>query len=228
MRFAALVVLLCACSSSPERREYRQSAFPSAPAFNPVTDSPITTGQPGYVGSPERLPRGTDRRRLPETPNTRKEPGLWASGGPDVVDMTEPRLLGVLLPLPDESDTDDRATALRCAAGMSTMVTVASGRSVDAAISRAAGLSAVERSCIAASLYLACLQTMRDHYDAELQKGDLYNPETLAGLKRLTETAKRFRDTSCHHAPVSPDGDLLRRQTLEIWHREIKAVSNER
>jgi hypothetical protein len=77
-RFLPLLLLL-ACST-PTPRAFRQAApvAPEAPPFDPTTDAPTTTGQPGYVGDPERLPRSPYTRVLPPT----REPGLWAADPP--------------------------------------------------------------------------------------------------------------------------------------------------
>lgn len=108
MRFVVLLcLLLSACSSSHPRREYRQGAFPmpvEAPPFEPSTDSPITTGQPGYVGPVENVPRSPRGRILPQTPQTRREPGIWASDSGRSDSPLE--IAGIRLPVPTEAVLD--------------------------------------------------------------------------------------------------------------------------
>jgi len=93
MPLLLLILLLSACAAN-------QSAFPVAPPFSPVLDAPVTVGQPGYVGELERAPRSPHKRVLPQTPETRKEAGIWAANAPS---QTEPVLLGVRLPVPPDA-----------------------------------------------------------------------------------------------------------------------------
>lgn len=66
----------CASSSQYERGAYMPP--PSAPAFNPATDAPHTTGQPGYVNG-QRADRSPNHRYV--TPS--KEPQMMAADGDD-------------------------------------------------------------------------------------------------------------------------------------------------
>lgn len=58
-----LAVTFLACgTTSPHPTQYAQGAPRPAPApsFNPMTDSPITVGQPRYVGPLEGIKEATD------------------------------------------------------------------------------------------------------------------------------------------------------------------------
>lgn len=82
MRFLILLFLTACATSAPSR--YEQGAFrPAPPVFVPSQDAPHTVGQPGYVTPPASQPeRSPHTRVLPETPETRREPGLWAGDEP--------------------------------------------------------------------------------------------------------------------------------------------------
>lgn len=108
-RSLLFVVLIAACSS-PTPSRYGQMAPgmsppPRAPVFNPVTDAPITTGQPGYAGEPRNYPRGTDKRVLPPA----KEPGIWAAKP----SYDDPLVLDWNIPLP-EKDEEAAERIKRC------------------------------------------------------------------------------------------------------------------
>lgn len=73
-----LAFLISACAAPPTLYGQGVPVAPRAPAFNSVTDAPITIGQPGHIAQPKIYPRGTDRRVLPPT----KEPTIFASDRP--------------------------------------------------------------------------------------------------------------------------------------------------
>jgi hypothetical protein len=77
----AVIFIACAGGTPTQYAQGIPSA-PRAPVFNPMTGAPITVGQPGYVGPAENLPRSPYGRTLPETPETRREPGIWAATKP--------------------------------------------------------------------------------------------------------------------------------------------------
>lgn len=139
MRFLFLL-LLAGCSAN-------QGAFPVAPPFTPSMDAPIVVGQPGYVGEPERAPRSPHKRVLPETPETMRQPGIWAA-----TDPFTPTILDVEVPpTPDVSDVT-RAAEHRCVADYADVFF----RSEELA-RRAFRHSPAQRRCIAAALFAECM-----------------------------------------------------------------------
>jgi hypothetical protein len=108
------VVLLCLVSALA----YGQSATPpGAPAFSAVESAPHTVGQPGHL-APEAVPRSPHARILPETPETRREAGVWAGDE----EAPEPRVLvleGVRIPIPEVEDANDLARVASCGRGTS-------------------------------------------------------------------------------------------------------------
>lgn len=139
LRLAPLLLVL-GCAGS-------QSAFPLPPAFSPVEDAPITVGHPGYVTpEPERSPH---KRVLPETPRTRREPGIWASDSSEPVGTLS--VLGIPLPGPKLGGEDD-AAAKWCATSMA----LALHDRADVA-SRLISRTARDRKCVVLDVYAACL-----------------------------------------------------------------------
>lgn len=117
LRIAVPLCLVTACAS-PHGGEYRQSAAPMAPAFNPAWDAPHTVGQPGHV-APEPAPRSPHKRYLPPT----KEPGLWAGDEPKAVRQSV-RILDVEIILGQPvAESDAAVTPIRlCAAHVQSVI----------------------------------------------------------------------------------------------------------
>lgn len=101
-RLIAFAACLVSCASGSQ---YQRGA-PAAPtpAFSPTRAAPHTVGQPGW--EPPEYPRGGSRRVLPETPATRREPGLWGSEPPKAQAGAFPRLLEVPVPVPPDMSRD--------------------------------------------------------------------------------------------------------------------------
>lgn len=138
-----LLLLLASCAAN-------QSAFPVAPPFNPMTDAPITIGHPGYVDSSPKPERSPYKRVLPQTPQTRKEAGIWASDAQ--VGRPAPTLLSMPVPLPPNGEDQQVDTlAYRCAATMNSAAEDIGIRSVLHAVQKES------RQCLSMQLYHYCL-----------------------------------------------------------------------
>jgi hypothetical protein len=100
--------LLTACAAN-------QSALPvPRPPFSPTLDAPITVGQPGHVGPMVLPPKSPHKRVLPETPETRKGPGIWA--GDDAPGIRRHMFLVFDEPIPFALSADlDAVPAYDCA-----------------------------------------------------------------------------------------------------------------
>lgn len=137
-----LLLLLTSCAAN-------QSAFPVAPPFNPATDAPITIGHPGYV-APEPPPRSPHKRVLPQTPETRREDGLWATSAPPLRQHTF-LIYDEVIPFSFPSDLD-AVPAYDCAERAQAVA-----NSVEHLRDAIYGLPHVERACIAVMSLDACL-----------------------------------------------------------------------
>lgn len=89
---AVLSTLACSSGTQYERGAYITPV--RAPAFDPVTDAPHTTGQPGYVNG-QRVERSTNKRYAPAS----KEPQMMAADG----DSQRAVELMFSEPVPDET-----------------------------------------------------------------------------------------------------------------------------
>lgn len=96
MRYA-LLLMLCGCAATG-RRDLRDGAPVRAPVAEPRTSyTPAGAGLPEYWGQPEaKVERSPYARVLPQTPETRREAGLW-SGTPTMA-SSAPSILGVEIP----------------------------------------------------------------------------------------------------------------------------------
>lgn len=87
--FAVLLgATLAGCSSTPDApSQYERGTYrppPRAPTFEPNHDAPHTTGQPGHLRPmPQVEPGPRPKRLLPQTPETARQPGIWASEAPN-------------------------------------------------------------------------------------------------------------------------------------------------
>lgn len=153
-------------------------------------------GQPGYVGRPEDVPRSPHKRVLPETPSTRKGPGLWAGDGPmnsAANDDAEPTFLGVTLPSPEETESPYwKQPASLCAIMLTGMLDNSDAKET------APKLPLEERRCIAASSYIICLAQLIDgtKHDRYPQWSDAREAVSKALLRSLW-TARAFHAKAC-------------------------------
>ncbi len=182
-----LCLLWVACAGAPSRSEYRQSAAPMAPTFNPTWEAPHTVGQPGYIGAPEHVPRTASKRYLPETEQTRREPGLWAAEAPRAISdedraVVNPYLASLSIVLPDDDalmgDTTDSTPAKWCRAFIFTHIRNS------AAILRSTPLAKEsERRCLGAMLLEGCLRRVTSEHEAFGGAFSTTSPYALAVLE---------------------------------------------
>lgn len=207
-----LLLFLAGCAGN-------QSAFPVAPPFNPMTDAPITIGHPGTIHPGPRIePNPKPTRVLPQTPETRREDGLWA-GGPVARghdddgdgDGDGPLLFGIHLPSMDGAETsEDYAPAQRCA---STMFDAAMSVGATPVLGNAPEKI---RRCAAATLYYACMKqtVQRDKAKANPE------PHELGAIRRNAETlrvAGRFATHACDGLAIPQDAKTAMATTLQHW-----------
>jgi hypothetical protein len=219
MRFVLLLMMCLGCSAGAPTT-YNQGAFrspPRAPAFSPTTDAPHTVGQPGHLKPiPQMEPGPKPKRLLPPQIG----PGVWASDEPDPGHV-EPRLFGVLMPVPSDVTDYDRKAVYKCIFVMSDFAIRATGGTADAMTARLEKYADRERGCIAATLYATCLKSIKDHYNSEFERGAIYDPEVAVGLQRLIGAANKSRDSLCHHTPIGADGKRLMDDVIAKWRTAL-------
>lgn len=216
MKPIVLFLLLLSACASPGPTQYGQGipVAPRAPTFSPITDSPITTGQPGYLGPMEGLPRSPHARVLPQTPETMREPGLWASSAP--TSSGDVLVLGVPIPLTSEPSQDPSSAHMRrCALELALLTTGTRPSELDRII------GAESRRCLAATAQRACM-------DYRYKKG-LIERESKSGADRkavaravdvfgaATRVAREFYEKSCTEDMIHQIGFPYLRD--DIWER---------
>lgn len=188
---------------------------PRAPSFSPTLDAPITVGQPGYIGSPEERPRGTDKRVLPPT----REPGIWASDGElkGSGEIETPVILGINIPVPvDDGGKPDYRFANQCAE-------LTHETFKDPTLKTPAQrLRYEERECLAARIYDMCVGYMnrdiKNNEQALLSQGA---QALVAALKKSGSTtllvARSYLSEKCHPRTNTPVVDSLFKEVLKRW-----------
>jgi hypothetical protein len=204
MRLYPLLFLLAACASStPTQYAQGVPALPRAPAFNPTLDAPITTGQPGYVGPAENLPHSPHRRVLPETPDTRKEPGLWAAEPPTSATGDVPEILGLALPPLDLDDSAESLANQKDCADRWAKVLRQSGLG-----RQRPKMPPAEQRCAAALMYVLCWKEEGLLADSlRLYTGSNVHSLDFQRLQAAREAvATSLFNTHCSQKHLSPDG----------------------
>lgn len=213
-RYLVLSVVLLACSGPQraESTEYRRGTYaPVRPApARPGVGAPVV-GQPGYVGPIEGIPRSPYGRVLPQTPETRREPGIWAADNPPSVKWT---FMGTPLPLPppENSTQFDESLALACAQTAGKALAAVTPPDL---MSRAQYLSKIptkEYACVSANAYQVCVKlALAEH--RRTNSGSANDIFVGRRLEKFQETAQKFVSESCP-AILAPQtnkliGDIL-------------------
>ena len=201
-----ILSLLTACAAN-------QSAFPTPrpPSFSPTLDAPITTGMPGYVGSPANLPPSPHKRVLPETPETRKQAGIWAVKDSD--ERVTPILLDVFPPTSMDAQTPwDYEVPEQCARTMLDALKRAK------LLQAANALESPIKRCLAARLYSACADEWRKDVEAEGSPLAAM-ADMVRAVRLMNETARELQRTLCASLPRSSDADRILDATLKDLHR---------
>lgn len=182
------LMLLASCSSGPV--EFRRGS-PVAPApanVRPGVGAPVL-GQPSQ---PHGLPRSPYGRVLPQTPETRKEPGIWAGDDPRRAPHPPAFVDDVQLPnLEPATSKDETVMAYGCANMMPhTMRRLG--------VYPMQGLTYEQRRCVVAEYFDDCVKSVFK------QVPYLFRHEGLD--KRWRELTAEFRRKAC--ASVKPSKDL--------------------
>lgn len=161
-RYLPTLLFLAACVASPQPTYERGVYRPAPPTFRPHEQAPYTEGQPGHLRPmPEVQPGPKPSRVLPQTPETRRTDGIWASNAPNLSDtvyvMYEP------MPAPNADDerwANERTHLMQCGWAMNANV-----RNIrdEAWI---ASLNEKVRACLAYKLMMGCLGMRESMYRA--------------------------------------------------------------
>jgi hypothetical protein len=207
--------LLTACAAN-------QSAFPlpPPPPLRPVAEPPLfpgTAGQPGHVGPMALPPKSPHKRVLPQTPETRKVPGLWAAA-PSASDGTfSPALLLEAFPvLIDGSTPVDYGVLNSCAANLR-LAADATG-----ATEKAAGVTRDVRRCLAARLLWMCVNHDLVRYEEARDKGrkDLHLMEAIDALGRVERRLTVSSRKQCDGVRPTHDETTLMNAVFRQWRED--------
>lgn len=208
-RYVLLALLLFGCAGN-------QSALPMPPAFSPVEDAPIFIGQPGTVApKPEKSPH---KRLLPQTPESRREAGLWAGdvtarstdkrGGDDERDAP-PTFLDVELPLGESLYDPISEVSYRCARRLQ--------KTLGGEVGAIMGWTPKQRACAVARVFRMCV------------KDESRNMETIPSVRAWAEVvmqrADAFMEAKCPPLVLSHAQDVVSR---DLFNAYLKATGRGR
>jgi len=207
VRALALLLSLAACTSGPS--EYHRGTFvppPPAPARPGVG---LPTYDPHARPFPPQ-PQPKPTRVLPETPETRRGPGIWASD-----DTTPPKPKGgkgpvlwdVELPMPplvqSEDPLEQIAPALACTRAVKQRIETMGLRE------QVVSMEPHQRTCFLIRLYAFCLRDMSGNIKAE-------NPRDARRWKEASQCATRFYARWCGAIDTSST-DPLADRVEQAW-----------
>lgn len=204
---ALLVFMVClGCSSSAPSRYERGAAQPVAPPFNPATQSPITTGQPGHL-RPQAPPRSPHQRVLPPS----KDPGLWSGDRPRAakhpLDRVDQRTYpGYVFPVPINAEPVEEDRVISCAAAIRRAL-VDAGRN-------AGSLGRDEARCFYASMYLRCASRALER----AEKTEATLESRVHWWRNIRNVAREEQRKWCHSQPVSAVAEEWARDIAPVWN----------
>lgn len=221
-----LLLTLGACTTSSSHRELRDGVpVQRAPVFVAPGYTPTGAGLPEYMPSGEatpRVPRGTDKRMLPETPASRREAGMWAGDETraSIEDLTPPKLLDVVLPSAPNATAEEQAMTRTCASQMDYALL----RSGHEAVARNALLA--PRQCIAALLYQYCAQRVVDNYTEKQSRGEMFDREFQRRALAMKHAADTFVGGACPEGVRKSINTAMMNETTETWEMVMKGPPN--
>lgn len=187
-----------------------------APVAEPRTAyTPAGAGLPEYWGQPEARPeRSPHARVLPQTPETMKEPGLWAGDRPMAASSTTDEILGVQIPLPEEAETEtEKAPTRWCVA------TVKEAIATSNKMALLRQLDPVLLRCLVAMLHEHCADVVAERYDSALDKGKLVNVIAHEAYGVAAFSAGQFREVACKGVTLSAAAADANIAIRKIWNK---------
>jgi hypothetical protein len=207
-----------ACASAPTTLQRGTLTRPPPARHRPGVGAPVHDPRAPHP-SVEPGPRPT--RVLPQTPETRREPGIWATESPRAAKLPDapakwpdpPHILGWPLPYPPTAGTaDDRYYARKCAHYMALQASGLPLASPDS-------LTLDVAKCFAAKLYRACMGIESDA--AKARKPDPYFDTHIANTRK---EAERFENEACKGVDWNPDIDALFNGAVLKHKRVMRSV----
>lgn len=220
MRYLLCLALLCACSSTPKRHVYYCDGLEvSCPpeAFAHPGYTPAGAGLPEYRPTEEEpeVPRSPHKRVLPQTPASRRQPGIWAGDGPYELTMERPKLLGIELPMPEPEPDGTLNPEIEwfCANTMN--------RALAKMARIHAKLPQMAKECLSAKLFLWCADDVKDTGFYEKYHGIECDSEREKKERETAHRAEKFRSEKCAGVDES-DIDQAKRIAVQQWLLIVK------
>lgn len=187
------VLLLLACAGGAPTQYAQGIPTPRPPVFNPVTDSPITVGQPGRTRA-QPLPRSPHQRQLPPPGDW---PGVWGADPPKagLSRESDRDLWGYRAAVPEDATPAEKERANDCARALRR--SAYDGGLEDAVIS---ALNTDAKHCMVARLYETCLSR------GERRAEKMGRPEEIREWwRRLREEASAAARLACVQRIPTPE-----------------------
>jgi len=208
MRHLLLLLLLASCASPPStaRRSTLRDGVEVAPAaeFVPPGYTPKGAGLPEYIpGAPEPTgPRSPYRRVLPQTPETRKQAGVWsaeeprASTGPNIATIAR---IGIPAPEDEEATPVLKWCSDKANAALDGAIRVQRGLDQ---------LTPVQRSCAVATILYECAFTVRHKHEQSRASNE--------GNRRAAKKAEEFAHALLA-AACPPEAEQATASIMPSW-----------
>lgn len=192
MKALWLLVFLVACAA-PSSTEYRRGVLapPPAPA-RPGVGAPVV-GQPGRAPA---APQSPYTRVLPETPETMRRPGIWATSSPPD-DGEFVLILGV--PFPPATVNSEARTAARYCSETINRSALAVGRA-----SFPPSLTTAMRRCAAARMAWQCADQHAENWTAMRKRAAKVNLAMESAWAATRDVALEMLKRECKGVPVKP------------------------
>jgi hypothetical protein len=204
MRYLLLLLFLTGCASSAPGT-FKRGAYvspPPAPAARPGVGAP-SVGQPGR---PHALPRSPHVRVLPETPETMREPGLWAGDEPKAIAGPKVAiLLNLVIELPKKAD---EAKAIKQCVALMARSLYWSGQ-----YSYVNALEEKKQQCVAAMFMATCASSAR-----KKEVEQMVPPGTP--MDKATDLAANLANKHCDGVELTPEDETMMKAVYNEWSKK--------
>lgn len=182
------VMMMAGCASPGEHGSlHRGAARPvRSPVFNPAQDASHTVGQPGHV-RPGDVPRSPHARVLPQTPESRKEAGVWSASSPVASNETDGgfKFFDVPIAPPAEDMVPERSYAAKCMVKIHQFTKDLLDR--NPAVSKADHF----KQCVLTSMVAACLGADAENVERRQGKGEIHSNMEAARQKLAADADRK-------------------------------------
>jgi hypothetical protein len=218
------VALMCcafACAAPETPRTLRRGATAPAPApVRPGVGAPVV-GQPGYVGPLEELSKSPHGRVLPETPRTRREPGIWATASEDlrVAEIIGEDLLRSFMP--ENANPYDRVMVSHCIISLMFVYVANEVESPGVLLHNEKIYTQKQRRCMASTIYHGCAQGIWEQNREDRKAARRANRLEPSSLDNFLSRAAEIKRTEC-------DGVVLPDKAEKSVKAKVRRIRNYR